>query len=156
MLMGQLSTGTILGVVKDPSGAAIPDATVTVTNTSTNIARTGTTDSDGAYRFDALQPGPYTITVTKDGFEKSTLTSLTLEVAQNLEANATLQVGSVQQEVSVNAGLAPQVNVTTSSLGGLVNSQQIADLPLNGRNFIDLALLQPGVANAHGNSSDPP
>ncbi len=151
MLMGQLSTGTIIGVVKDPSGAAIPDATVTATNTSTNLPRTGTTGSDGAYRFDAMQPGPYTLTVTKDGFEKSTLTSLTLDVAQKLEANATLQVGSVQQEVSVNAELAPQVNTTTSSLGGLVNSQQIADLPLNGRNFIDLALLQPGVTNNTGN-----
>ena len=152
MLMGQLSTGTIIGVVKDPSGAAIPDATVTVTNTSTNIARTATTGSDGSYRFDAMTPGPYSLTVTKDGFNKTTLTSLTLEVAQTLEANATLQVGSVQQEVSVSAALAPQVNVTQSSLGGLVNDQQIADLPLNGRNFIDLALLQPGVANAVGNS----
>jgi hypothetical protein len=151
MLMGQLSSGSILGVVKDPSGAAIPDATVTVTNTSTNIARTATTDSDGSYRFDVMQPGPYTLTVTKDGFEKSTLTSLTLDVAQKLEANVALQVGSVQQEVSVNAELAPQVNVTTSSLGGLVNNQQIADLPLNGRNFIDLALLQPGVSSASNN-----
>ena len=151
-LPAQLSTGTILGVVTDTSGAVVPGATVTVTNTSTNVTRTAATESDGSYRFDALQPGPYSVTVTKPGFNTSNLTSLTLEVAQELKADARLQVGEVTQQVTVSAESTPQVNVTTSSLGGLVNDQQVADLPLNGRNFIDLALLQPGVSNAQANS----
>ena len=143
------TSGNILGVVKDTSGGAVPDAKVTVTNTGTNESRTTTTGDDGAWRVPGLNPGQYVVKVEKEGFKTSTQTGLTLDVAQQLVVNPTLEVGAATQEVTVT-GEAPLVNTTTSSLGGLVNDQQIADLPLNGRNYIDLTMLQPGVKeNTH-------
>ncbi len=143
------TSGNILGVVKDASGGAVPDAKVTVTNTGTNESRTTTTGDDGAWRVPGLNPGQYVVKVEKEGFKTSTQTGLTLDVAQQLVVNPTLEVGAATQEVTVT-GEAPLVNTTTSSLGGLVNDQQIADLPLNGRNYIDLTMLQPGVQeNTH-------
>ncbi len=151
VVLAQSATGTILGTVQDASAAAIPDAKVTITATATNISRTVNTGSDGSYRVDALTPGEYTITIEKQGFGAEKLTSVTLEVAQTLRENAALKVGSVSESVDISADVAPQVDTTTSSLGGMVNSQQVADLPLNGRNFVDLALLQPGVTNVTNN-----
>jgi hypothetical protein len=136
--------GTILGVVKDTSGGTVPGAKITVTNTDTSEARTSTTGDDGAYRVPGLMPGHYTVRIEKDGFKTSNQTALNLDVAQELVVNPTMDVGSATQEVTVT-GEAPLVNTTESSLGGLVNDQQIADLPLNGRNYIDLTLLQAGV-----------
>jgi hypothetical protein len=108
-------------------------------------------DGNGLYRIDVLPPGEYNVTVQKDGFSTSTLTGLTLTVAQNAQSDIVLKIGSVQDQVTVAGTALPQVDVTASDLGGLVDSQQVVDLPLNGRNFIDLALLQPGVTNATGN-----
>ena len=150
-LAGQLSTSAILGTVRDASGATVPGAKVTATNQSTNLTRTTESDSAGLYRIDVLPPGQYNVTIEKQGFSTETLNSLTLTVAQNAEANVVLKVGSVQEQVTVEADSAPQVNVTSGSLGSLVNSEQVAELPLNGRNFIDLALLQPGITNATNN-----
>jgi hypothetical protein len=141
--------GTILGVVKDPSGAVIPNATVTIMNVDTTVSRTATTGPDGAFRVPALQPGHYSVKVEAAGFQTQTQTGLTLNVAQELVVNAALQVGAASQEVTVT-GEAPIVNTTTSSLGTLVNDQRVSDLPLNGRNYLDLTLLTPGVQqNSH-------
>ncbi len=150
-LLGQLSTSAILGSVRDATGAAVPGAKITITNQDTNVSRSGESAGDGLYRVDVLPPGQYTVVVEKDGFSVSTVKNLTLTVAQNATANVTLAVGLATQTISVDGTTAPQVETTTSSLGGLVNSQQVADLPLNGRNFIDLALLQPGISNATAN-----
>ena len=142
-------SGTILGVVKDSSGGLVPNAKITATNTDTTEARTATAGDDGAYRFPGLRPGHYTVRVEAQGFQTKAETGLTLDVAGELVTNISLQVGSSTQEVTVT-GEAPLVNTTTSSLGGLVNDQQIADLPLNGRNYIDLTMIQPGVQeNSH-------
>ena len=138
------TAGTILGVVKDPSGAAVPNATVSLTSVERGDTRTATSGDDGAYRFSAVEPGHYNIKVEAQGFKTETAAGLTLDVAQELVANLTLQVGTSTQEVTVT-GEAPVVNTTSSSLGGLVNDQQISELPLNGRNYEDLALLQPGI-----------
>jgi len=138
------STGTILGVVKDASGGVVAGATVTVLNTDISQTRTAVTGDDGAFRVPALLTGRYSVKVEKDGFKTETRNGLTLDVAQELAVNVGLQVGSSSQEVLVT-GEAPQVNTTTSSLGGLVNDQKMADLPLNGRNYIDLSLMQTGV-----------
>jgi hypothetical protein len=140
----QLPTGTILGTVKDPSGGVVPGATVTITNTDTSLTRAGTTGADGSYRFPALPVGHYRVQVTKEGFGALTRTGITLEVAQEAAIDVTLQVGSTGQSVVVT-GEAPLVQTTTSTIGGLVNEQQVADLPLNGRNLVDLTLLQAGV-----------
>jgi hypothetical protein len=144
-VFAQLATGSILGVVKDTSGGVVPDARVTVINVETSQSRTVTTGSDGAYRVPGLTAGHYTVKVEKEGFQTQTQQSLVLDVSQELVVNASLTVGSSSQEVTVT-GEAPLVNTTSSSLGGLVNEHQMTDLPLNGRNYMDLSLLQPGVS----------
>ncbi len=140
----QLPTGTILGTVKDSSGAIVPGATVTIRNTDTNAARTLTSGTDGSYRGNELPVGKYSITVEKAGFGTQTEQNITLNVADQDVINFTLAVGTASQSVVVT-GEAPVVNTTNGALGGLVNEQQMADLPLNGRNYLDLSLLQPGV-----------
>ncbi len=143
------STGTILGVVKDASGAVVPDATVTITSVETDQTRTVTTGQDGAYRVPALKVGHYTVKIEKSGFKSQTQQGLDLAVAQEMVVNATLEVGAATQEVQVTSEI-PLVNTTSSTLGSLVNEEKMSDLPLNGRNYIDLSLLQPGVS-AHMN-----
>jgi hypothetical protein len=139
------STGSILGAVKDTSGAVIGDATITITNTETNLVRTVTSGADGSFRASALPVGQYDIRVEKTGFSTQTQRGLKLEVAQELVANISLQVGTMTQEVQVT-GEAPLVNTTGSSLESMVNEQRMSDLPLNGRNYVDLTLIQPGIA----------
>jgi hypothetical protein len=146
------STSAILGVVKDSSGGVVPGATVTVRNTATSQTRTFTTGDDGAYRVPALQAGNYEVKIEKAGFQSATRSGLTLDVAQELAVNINLTVGASTQEVVVNAETV-QVNTTTSDLGGLVNDAKIADLPLNGRNYIDLTLLQSGISQNRNNAS---
>ena len=141
----QQSTGTILGVVKDTSSAVIPETTITITNVETGLTRTVLTGPDGAFRAPALPVGRYTVRIEKTGFRPETQQGLTLEIAQELVLNPTLQVGAVTQEVVVT-GEAPLVNTTNSALGSMVNEQRMADLPLNGRNYVDLTLILPGVA----------
>src|SRR2546427_7942429 len=140
----QLPTGTILGVVKDSSGAVIPGASVTITNIDTSLTRTGASTEDGSYRFPALPVGHYRLEVTKEGFSALTRTGITLEVAQEARIDLILELGSPGQTVTV-AEEAPLVQTSNSTLGGVVNEQQVSDLPLNGRNLIGLTLMQPGV-----------
>src|ERR1700722_14172758 len=142
--VAQLPTATILGQVKDASGAVVAGAKVTARNVDTSQTRTTVTGDDGSYRLDALPVGSYEITAEKTGFKTEVQTGLTLTVAQEAVANFSIQVGEMSQTVAVTAE-APLVSTTTSSLGGLVDDQRIADLPLNGRNYNDLTLLQPGI-----------
>ena len=142
--VAQLPTGTILGVVKDSSGAVVPDATVTIQSSETNQMRKAVTDSSGAYRVPALPVGHYDIKVEHAGFKTETQTGLNLEVGQEAVVDFTLQVGTAEQTVQVT-GEAQQVNTTNSTLGTVVSEQTISDLPLNGRNYTDLTLLQPGI-----------
>ena len=140
----QLPTGTILGVVKDSSGAVVPGAAVTVQSSETNQTRTVTTDSSGAYRVNALPVGHYDVKVEHTGFKTETQVGLNLEVGQEAVIDIALQVGSTGQTIQVT-GEAQQINTTNSTLGGVVSEQTIADLPLNGRNYVDLTLLQAGI-----------
>src|SRR6204780_5257055 len=117
-ILAQTSAGIILGVVRDTSAAAIPQANVTVLNTDTNEVRKQTTGDDGAFRFPALAPGPYSLKVEKEGFETETNTGLTLEVTQQMTLDLTMHVGATQQNVTVNAE-APLVNTTTAALAGV-------------------------------------
>jgi hypothetical protein len=143
----QGSTGTILGVVKDPSGTVVPGAKVTVSNAETALTRTASTAEDGAYRVPALPVGRYTLRFEHEGFKTQIQEGLVLTVSVELVVNSTFEVGSIAQSVTVT-GDVPLVNTTSSSLGGLVNEDRMAELPLNGRNYLDLSLLQPGVARA--------
>jgi hypothetical protein len=140
----QLPTGTILGAVKDSSGASIPGATVTLRNTDTNLTKTATTEADGSYRFPELPVGHYEIKAEAAGFRTETHTGLNLEVTQQGVINFALQVGATTQQVTITSDI-PLVNTQDATLGGTVNEQQMAELPLNGRNYIDLTLLKPGV-----------
>lgn len=140
----QLPTGAILGTVRDASAASIPNAVVTVRNTDTNLRRTATTEQDGSYRFSELPVGPYEVKAEAPGFKTETRTGLTLEVTQQGVVNFDLQVGAGAEQVTVSSEL-PLVNTQDSTLGGTINEQQMAELPLNGRNYIDLALYKPGV-----------
>jgi hypothetical protein len=140
----QLPTGTILGNVKDPSGAVVARATVTAQNVETGTTRSIMTDETGTYRLAALPVGHYNLKVEAPGFKPTTQRGLVLDVSQEAVMNFSLEVGSTSDQIVVS-GEAPLVNTTTASLGGLVNEQSLAELPLNGRNFLDLTLLQPGV-----------
>jgi hypothetical protein len=142
--LAQLPTVTILGTVQDSTGALVPDAAITVRNLDTGLARTGGSDAGGSYRFAALPVGSYEVRAEREGFRAEVRSGLTLAVGQEAVVNFALQVGAVEQTVEVT-GEAPLVNTTSGSLGWLVNEQQVAELPLNGRNYVDLTLLQPGV-----------
>ncbi|MCZ6490788.1 MAG: TonB-dependent receptor [Acidobacteria bacterium] len=140
----QNPTATILGVVRDGTGAVIPDTSLTARNVETGQMRTTVSASDGSYRFSAMPVGNYEVQVLQAGFQTAVRSGLRLTVGLEAVVNFTLQVGAVEQRVEVTAE-APLVNTTTSSLGGLVDEQKVSELPLNGRNFVGLALLQPGV-----------
>src|SRR6266705_6172561 len=129
----QLPTGTILGTVKDASGALVPGATVTAQNLETGTSRSILTDETGAYRLPALPVGHYDLRVELSGFKSTTQRGLVLSVGDETVLNFSLEVGTPSQELVVSSE-APIVNTTTASLGGLVNEQKLAELPLNGRN----------------------
>jgi hypothetical protein len=142
--VAQLPTGTILGVAKDSSGAVLPDTTITITNVDTGLKRTVLTANDGTFREPELPVGHYEVKGEHAGFKTETQRGINLEVTDQAIINFTLEVGSTQQEVVVNAEVSV-VNTQDATLGGLVSDTSIKDLPLNGRNYVDLSLLQPGV-----------
>src|SRR2546425_87359 len=135
---------TIRGVVKDSTGAVIPGAAITAKNIETSLTRTGVSAEDGSYRLSALPVGGYEVRVELAGFRTEVRSGLTLTVSQEAVVNFILQAGAIDQTVVVTED-APLVNTTSGALGGLVDQQKVAELPLNGRNFIDLTLLTPGI-----------
>jgi len=140
----QLPTATILGVAKDSSGGVLPNVTVTVTNVETGLTRTVKTSDDGEFRIPELPVGRYEVKGEHAGFKIATRQGITLEVTQQAVINLDFQVGSTDQQVVVNEE-APMVNTQNATLGGTVDETKMTELPLNGRNYIDLALYQPGV-----------
>ncbi|OFV99114.1 MAG: hypothetical protein A3H28_15200, partial [Acidobacteria bacterium RIFCSPLOWO2_02_FULL_61_28] len=116
--------------------------------------RTAISAGDGSYRFSALPVGSYEVRVEQSGFQAAVRSGLTLTVGQEAVINFTLEVGAVTQTIAVT-GEAPMVNTTSGSLGGLVDEQKVADLPLNGRNYMDLTLLQPGVSHFKNMGANP-
>lgn len=138
-------TGSILGVVRDQSQAAIKGARVTVTNTQTNQSEQTVSAEDGSYRFLALPVGAYKLNVTSPGFEQFNATDIVLKVNDQFRVDASLKVGNVMEEVSVAAG-AVQVETESTQLGDVIDSKKMLSLPLNGRSYLDLLGLQAGVA----------
>jgi len=147
----QQTTGSISGVVTDPSGALVPDVRVAATSTATGAVTRTTSNSDGAYLFVTLPIGGYTITAEKAGFKETTLSGIDLQVYQKAVVNVTLTVGSATQTVTVEANT-PLVDATTSSLGTVVDEKAIQDLPLNLRQVGALALTVPGTVDTTGRS----
>ena len=138
------STGNIVGVITDSTGAAVAAATVTATNTGTNAPRTVSTNSNGEYRFDLLPVGAYTVKAQAPGFSVAQATGFELLVGTTLTANLPLQTGQVTTSVEVSTGN-QLVNTEKTDSSTAVTPQQITDLPLNGRDFANLAILAPGV-----------
>ena len=145
IMWAQVTTGTISGTVKDSSGAALPGAMVVVLNDDTGITRTVESDGSGSYTAAGLNLGKYRVTVTHEGFQTAVRSGLELTVGQEAVVDVSLPVGTVTQTLEVNAE-APLIESTTASLGSLVDAREIRSLPLNGRSYDQLALLQPGVS----------
>src|SRR2546425_6616761 len=144
LVSAQVSTGTISGVVQDPSGAAIPGVMVTVRNVDTGTARTLTTDAGGRYTAPDLTLGNYEVQAQQSGFQTEVRSGITLTVGREAVVNLALKVGQVSEKVTITEA-APLVESTTSAMSSLVDQRTIRDLPLNGRSYDQLALLQPGV-----------
>jgi hypothetical protein len=141
----QRSTASINGTVKDSTGAVVPGATVTLTNTATNVVQTAVSNATGDYVILNILPGQYTLKASKEGFEAVTQAEFALDVNQTTTFDFTLKVGSSMQTVTVQAAAA-QVQTSTSELGTVVTQTMVNDLPLNGRNFTQLLTLTPGVS----------
>lgn len=141
-LMAQQATLT--GRISDPSGATIPNATVKVTNQRTNIQNKSVSNSEGYYTVPFLPPGEYTAVFEAQGFTNAERSGIRLEVQETLRLDISLQVGGVTQSVEVGAST-QLVDTSTSSLGMVVDGRRITELPLNGRNPLELARLTPGV-----------
>jgi hypothetical protein len=149
--LAQVSTGEIVGTISDASGAAVPKAKVTTTNTQTNaVVRETITSTDGAYTMTLLPPGTYTLAAEVSGFRRTVQSGIELETNQRVKVDLQLQVGQVTETVEV-AARAPLLESQSSALGTVIGQQVIGELPLNGRNFVTLALLTPGV-NGVGSS----
>src|SRR5713101_649179 len=148
----QTSSTSLQGSVTDPSGSAIVGATVVLDNSESKLERTMDTGMQGEYRFIALPPGTYTLTVTAKGFSRYQQTDLQLLVNTPATANVRLKVGSVTESVNVT-GEAPALNLVDASIGKTFNETQVKQIPLEGRSVPELLSLQAGVAYT-GNRED--
>jgi hypothetical protein len=141
---GQVAGATLSGAITDASGSSIPNASLSVKNVATGVARQVKTNDSGLYSAPNLLPGSYEVTVTVSGFSTEVRTGITLTVGAQQVLNITMKVGEVAQKVQVT-GEAPAVQLATSDIGGVVSQAAVVQLPLNGRDWTQLATLQPGV-----------
>lgn len=144
LALTQTATAQLSGRVTDTTGAAVPQAEVTVTNVGTDVSRVTRSNDSGVYLVNLLSPGNYRLTVTKQGFEKSVSETIRLDVNQAATLDVSLALGQVTQSVVVSANAA-LLNTTDAQLGTVVTQEKISDLPLNGRNFTQLLSLTPGA-----------
>ena len=148
----QQATALLAGTVKDSTGAVLADTKVTLKNSATNIARTVNTDKDGDFLFTLIPIGSYEVAVERPGFKMYVRKGITLEINQNARLDVELQVGAVAQVIEVTENVT-QVDTVSDTIGTSVLGETIQRAPLNGRNVLDLALLQPGVTESNGDSS---
>ena len=141
----QSGAGSISGTVQDPTGAVVPGATVTVTNTATKVSQTTQSSSAGVYTFPILPVGQYSVEVSQGGFKPYKRTGLTIDVNTKLQADISLQLGDQSQQVTVQAEAAVQVETQSTQMGDVVNGPVMTAVALNGRSFTDLLALQPGI-----------
>jgi hypothetical protein len=148
-LFAQKYTGTITGVISDSQGAVVNSASVAVTNPATGASRTATSNSSGVYVVPELEVGTYTVKITAPGFKEYVAKNVELNTSSTATINATLQVGSTSDQVTVE-GSTVQVETATGAVGNVVEGNEVRELPLNGRNFIELTQLAPGVSPIAG------
>ena len=151
-LRAQVTGGTILGTVRDPSGAVVPHASISVKNVETGALRRTLTDSAGAYQIPALPADTYDVEASSKGFKTDVSPGISVTVGAAAEVNFVLTVGSVQERVQITAA-PPQLNTTNASMGGLVGGTAVRELPLNGRDWLQLVTLQAGVVGGIGQQS---
>jgi hypothetical protein len=152
-MVAQKTSGTIRGVVTDPSGAVLANIPVEITNSETGLARTVTTNAQGEYVAPELAVGTYTVTVKAPNFKESVSTKVEIHTSSTETLNIQLQVGSTSEQVTVAASEV-QVQTDNAALGEVVTGEQVRELPLNGRSFVQLTQLQPGVSAADNFSAN--
>jgi hypothetical protein len=144
-LWAQKDAGTIVGTVRDASGAVVPGAKVSIEDVDRGVQMTLSTNGEGEYVASPLHIGRYRVTVQQVGFKKAVSEVVQLDVQGRVAINMSLQVGLISEEVLVT-GAAPLLETETSELGQVVDQKRVSNLPLNGRNFAQLALLSTGTA----------
>src|SRR5918999_5285143 len=143
---GQASTaGNITGTVRDQQGAAVANAEITIVDEKTGVTRTAKTNDDGFYSVPGLPAGMYTLSTSPTGFKKTVANNVELHVSENKTVNLDLQVGQVTEIVTVTSEQAP-VELRSGEVSSLISEKQVTELPLNGRNYAQLALMVPGVS----------
>lgn len=154
-VLAQEPTGAIEGTVTDPQGSVVQGASINVRNAATNFSRSATVDDNGHYRISQLPPGTYEVKVSGTNFKTSVITNFVVAVGQTAPLDIHLEIGGASEIVTVVGSGDVQIDRTDMTVSGVVNTRQIQNLPLNGRNFLDLAQLQPGVEKVEGGSFDP-
>ncbi|MDQ6706527.1 MAG: carboxypeptidase-like regulatory domain-containing protein, partial [Acidobacteriota bacterium] len=144
IVFAQASDAEITGLIKDPSGAPVTSTVVTLINQDSGFTRTTTADGDGRYRFVALTPGRYSLKTEATGFKPETVTGIVLNIGTHVDRDLSLSVGSVLEAVTV-VGDVPPIDTTRSDISGVVTTKQIETLPVNTRQYLNLALLMPGT-----------
>ena len=147
-LPAQTSAGALVGLVRDPAGAAIPQAAVVVTNTQTSVSSRIDTDAAGNYIVPSVAPGIYSISCEHPGFKRVTIEPVTVNVNQTVRVDLNLPVGDTSESVTVQE-YASLVQADNATIGQVVTTRQLAELPLNGRDFRNLLSLNPGVTQPH-------
>src|SRR5271170_330221 len=155
-MVAQTFRGTILGVVTDPSGAVVSGATVKIKNVNTGLERDTQTSADGSYSVPELPIGTYNVTVSQSGFQTSSTTAVAVDVAGERRVDVSLKPGQVSEKVEVSGESLPQVETTTNDMGGVLTSENVENLPVNGRDYTKLIYLNPGVSGSPDQISDSP
>src|SRR5215468_10943756 len=143
--VAQFDTAVVLGAVRDPNGAVVPKATVTLKNLATGVTATAQTDNDGNYQFFNVKIGAYQVTAEAQGFARAVAENIQVTVKARQRVDLALKAGEVTETITVSSDVAPLLETESSDRGQVINRQQIVNLPLNGRSYADLALLAPGV-----------
>ena len=147
--LAQVSNGVVLGTVRDASGGVVPGVDVVVTDVATGAEHRAITGSHGNYRVVNLSPGEYSVRAEMPGFQTQLVEGIVLQVAQRARIDVTLAVGEVTQEVTVQ-GTTPIIETDNATVGEVIDSRKVLELPLNGRQFLQLATLTPGVRKGYG------
>lgn len=155
-LCAQFDTASVLGTIRDESGAVLAGATVTLTNQATGISATAQTDENGNYEFLTVRIGTYRIEASLASFSTARLENVRVTVGARQRVDLTMKVGEVTTTIEVSASAALLVETDTSDRGQVINQRQIVELPLNGRNYSDLALLTTGVRRSAYAFANPP
>ena len=149
------ASATVIGTITDQSGAAIPSATITLTNVATNISTTAKSNGSGQYTFPTVTPGTYRVNISKQGFKDATVQNLVVDISKSYLVNVTMQVGEVSQSVTVEAGVGASLETTSAQVGNVIGSSEMSTLPTLSHDAQELINLQPSVSPGTGNFPTP-